>query len=508
MNLIKKSCIPYARKKIGFSNSFILIANLILGLMFAISLSWSPIHAETGPPSVDSSSTSQDLPTITIAPPELAPPLAELKTEAQTALKPYLLASQVPLALDKADNSYLIMSTALVLMMTLPGLALFYGGMVRKKNIVSTVTQSVAVTCLVAVLWFLIGYSLAFGVNTTSFASYGADVINGYIGGFDTALLNGVTPQTAYKATASVPEMTWVSYQMTFAIITPALIAGALAERVKFSGLMLFMGLWSLLVYAPICHMVWGGGIMAQWGVLDFAGGSVVHVNAGVAGLVAALWLGRRRGYGSEPMNPNNVIFVMIGAAMLLVGWIGFNAGSQWAADGVASAALINTLLAALTAGLSWKLVEWIFRSKPSLLGVLSGIVAGLVAITPACGFVEPKGAMIIGGVAGPLCYFSSVWLKKILGYDDSLDAFGIHGVGGAIGALLTGYFASEAINPLAKDASVVTQAMGLGLTVAWSVAGTLIILLICQFTTGLRVSAADEDQGLDRALHDEALEN
>jgi len=307
-------------------------------------------------------------------------PVAALETtpeptpvEAIPLAEPALLASQVPLVLDKADNTYLIMSTALVLMMTLPGLALFYGGMVRRKNIVSTVTQSVAVTCLVAVLWFLIGYSLSFGVNTTSIGGYGADLINRFIGGFDTAFLNGVTPETAYKATASVPEMTWVSYQMTFAIITPALIAGAFAERVKFSGLMLFMGLWSLLVYAPICHMVWGGGIMSEWGVLDFAGGAVVHVNAGVAGLVAALWLGRRRGYGSEAMNPNNVIFVMIGAAMLLVGWIGFNAGSEWAADGVASTALLNTLLAALTAGLTWKLVEWIFRSKPSLLGVPFG---------------------------------------------------------------------------------------------------------------------------------------
>lgn len=483
--------------------------SLGLGLLSSLAIS-SPANADTSP-SPEMTATESVVETPSESLPVPAPVMTQ--SEPVPVAEPVgttraLLPSQVPLELDEADNTFLIMSTALVLMMTLPGLALFYGGMVRKKNIVATVTQSVAVTCLVAVLWFTIGYSLSFGVNTASIAGLDAGLINKFIGGFDTAFLNGITIETAYKATASVPEMTWVAYQMTFAIITPALIAGAFAERIKFSGMMLFMALWSIVVYAPICHMVWGGGIMSEWGVLDFAGGAVVHVNAGVAGLVAALWLGRRSGYGTEPMNPNNVIFVMIGAALLLVGWIGFNAGSEWAADGIASAALLNTLLAALTAGLTWKIVEWIFRSKPSLLGVLSGIVAGLVAITPACGFVDPKGAMIIGAVAGPICYLSSVWLKKILGYDDSLDAFGIHGVGGAVGALLTGVLATKSINGLAEGANVMTQAMGLGLTVAWSVAGTLVILLICQFTTGLRVSATAEEEGLDKALHDEVLEH
>lgn len=428
----------------------------------------------------------------------------------EAAPAPTLLASQVPLELDEADTTFLIFSTAMVLMMTLPGLALFYGGMVRKKNIIATVTQSVAVTCLVAVIWWVVGYSLSFGTNVAAFGPYAGELVNKFIGGFDTILLNNVTASTAYKATAGVPEMTWVSYQMTFAIITPALITGAFAERVKLSGLMLFMALWSILVYAPICHMVWGGGIMSEWGVLDFAGGAVVHVNAGVAGLVSALFLGKRKGYGTVDMSPNNVVFVMIGASLLFVGWIGFNAGSEWAGDGVASAALLNTLLATCVAGLTWKIVEWTFRSKPSLLGILSGMVAGLVAITPACGFVDPKGAMIIGALAGPVCYVSSAWVKKLLGYDDSLDAFGIHGVGGFLGAVLTGLLANPEINSLGTGSieQMFVQIKGLALTVAWSAIGTLLILIICKFTTGLRVSESEEDEGLDSALHNESLEH
>ncbi len=427
---------------------------------------------------------------------------------AEAAPAPALLASQKELALDKADTTYLIFCTAMVLMMTLPGLALFYGGMVRRKNVIATVTQSVSVTAVVAVLWFVAGYSMSFGAVSSDMFGIPAAELNKYFGGFDTLFLNHVTPTTAYMATAGVPEYTWIAYQMTFAIITPALITGAFAERVKFSGLILFMALWSILVYAPICHMVWGGGFLGTMGVKDFAGGAVVHVNAGIAGLVAAIFLGRRKGYGTDAMPANNPIFVLIGASLLFVGWIGFNAGSEWAGDSVASVALLNTLLATCAAGLTWKVVEWIFRGKPSLIGILSGLVAGLVAITPACGFVTPRSAMIIGAVAGPICYISATWMKKILGYDDSLDAFGIHGAGGALGAILTGVFATTSINSLAEGASVMNQVIGLGVTIAWSAVGTFLILVICKFTTGLRVTADQEEAGLDSSLHDEVMDH
>ena len=427
---------------------------------------------------------------------------------AEAAPAPALLASQKELALDKADTTYLIFSTAMVLMMTLPGLALFYGGMVRRKNVIATVTQSVSVTAVVAVLWFVAGYSMSFGAVSADMFGIPAAELNKYFGGFDTLFLNHVTPTTAYMATAGVPEYTWIAYQMTFAIITPALITGAFAERVKFSGLILFMALWSILVYAPICHMVWGGGFLGTLGVKDFAGGAVVHVNAGIAGLVAAIFLGRRKGYGTDAMPANNPIFVLIGASLLFVGWIGFNAGSEWAGDSVASVALLNTLLATCAAGLTWKAVEWIFRGKPSLIGILSGLVAGLVAITPACGFVTPMSAMIIGAVAGPVCYISATWMKKILGYDDSLDAFGIHGAGGALGAILTGVFATTSINSLAAGATVMNQVIGLGVTILWSAVGTFVILVICKFTTGLRVTADQEEAGLDSSLHDEVMDH
>ena len=428
---------------------------------------------------------------------------------AADAAAPVLLKSQVPLALDTSNTTYLIFCTAMVLMMTLPGLALFYGGMVRKKNIVATVTQSVAVTCIVSIVWWCISYSEAFGIAATPLFGIPAETQNLVFGGLDNFLLRHVTATTAYSATPGIPEMTWISYQLTFAIITPALITGAFAERVKFSGLLLFMVLWSILVYGPICHMAWGGGIMAQWGVLDFAGGAVVHCNSGVAGLVAALFLGRRRGYGTETMAPNNVIFIMIGAALLFVGWIGFNAGSEWSGDSIASAALLNTILCTCMAGVSWKIVEWIFRGKPSLVGILSGMVAGLVVITPACGFVSPMGAMICGVAAGPVCYISATWIKKLLGYDDSLDAFGIHGAGGFLGAVLTGLLADPTINShTGSIAQMMIQLKGLALTIVWSAVGTLLILIICKFTTGLRVSEADEDAGLDASQHDEVLDH
>ncbi len=414
---------------------------------------------------------------------------------------PALLGHQAALELDAAGTSWLGTSTALVLLMTLPGLALFYGGMVRRKNVIATITQSVGVFAVVSLVWFIAGYSIAFSANPS-------EGLQPYVGGLDALFLNGVSLQTANSLLPGIPEFLFISFQMTFAIITPALITGAFAERFKYSALLLFTALWSLLIYAPICHWVWGGGFLGSAGVLDFAGGAVVHVNSGVAGLVCALVLGRRKGYGTDAITPHNPVLTMIGASLLLVGWIGFNAGSAGAANELMGVALLNTVLAAAAAALTWKLVEVIEKKKVSLIGMLSGIVAGLVAITPAAGFVDPKGAVLIGLIAGPVCYASSVWIKKLLRYDDSLDAFGIHGAGGLIGALLTGVFASTAINSLSEGANVGAQAIGLIWTIAYSAVGTLVILMICKFTTGLRVSEAEEAEGLDTVLHGEALDH
>lgn len=414
---------------------------------------------------------------------------------------PALLPHQAALELDAAGASWLGTSTALVLLMTLPGLALFYGGMVRKKNVIATITQSVGVFAVVTLVWFIAGYSIAFSANTDP-------ALQPYIGGFDALFLNNISLKTANSLLPGIPEFLFISFQMTFAIITPALITGAFAERFKYSALLLFTALWSLLVYAPICHWVWGGGFLGSAGVLDFAGGAVVHVNSGVAGLVCALFLGRRKGYGTESIVAHNPVLTMIGASLLLVGWIGFNAGSAGAANDLMGVALLNTILAAAAAALTWKIVEVIEKKKVSLIGMLSGVVAGLVAITPAAGFVDPKGAVIIGLIAGPVCYISSVWIKKLLRYDDSLDAFGIHGAGGLIGALLTGVFATTAINSLGEGANIPTQALGLAWTIAYSAVGTFVILIICKFTTGLRVTDAQEAEGLDTTLHGEALEH
>ncbi|WP_312125771.1 ammonium transporter [Brevundimonas sp.] len=430
---------------------------------------------------------------------ELATTITEVATTASEQA-PALFSHQVPLELNEASTAWLGTSTALVLLMTLPGLALFYGGMVRRKNVIATITQSVAAFAVVTLVWFVAGYSIAFGVNPD-------EGLNRFVGSLDAVFLNGVTKDTAYAALPGIPEYLWLSFQLTFAIITPALITGAFAERIKYSGLLLFIALWSLIVYAPIAHWVWGGGFLGADGVLDFAGGAVVHVNSGVAGLVCAIFLGARRGYGVEPITAHNPVLTMIGASLLLVGWIGFNAGSAGAADGLMGVALINTLLAAAAGSLSWKFIERIEKRKWSLIGVLSGVVAGLVAITPAAGFVDPKGAVIIGLIAGPVCYVSSVWLKKLLKYDDSLDAFGLHGAGGLVGALLTGVFASTAINDLSEGATVWAQFMGLVWTIVWSAIGTLIVLVICKYTVGLRVKEEVEDEGLDTHLHGEALE-
>jgi ammonium transporter, Amt family len=399
--------------------------------------------------------------------------------------------------LDTGDTAWMLTSTALVLMMTIPGLGLFYGGMVRRKNVLATVMQSFAVTCLVTVLWMIIGYSLAFTEGG----------MNAYLGSFSKWFLAGVGATTTNSLAATIPETVFITFQMTFAIITPALIAGAFAERMKFSALMWFMGLWLIFVYCPIAHWVWGGGFLGSAGVLDFAGGTVVHINAGVAGLMCAIIVGKRKGYGTVAMAPHNLTWSFIGAALLWVGWFGFNAGSAVAANALAGAAMINTQVATAAAALAWMFAEWIVAKKPSLLGILSGAVAGLVAVTPASGFVNPTGALIIGIVAGVGCYFAAVHIKRMFGYDDSLDAFGVHGVGGVIGALLTGVFADVAVNELGKDASLVTQAYGVIVTIIYTAIATAIILFVVKAIVGLRPTIQEEEEGLDITQHGETVQ-
>jgi len=389
-------------------------------------------------------------------------------------------------------------STVLVILMTIPGLALFYGGMVRKKNVLATVMQSFAITCLVTILWFVVGYSIAFTDGGPTQA---------WLGGFGKLFHNGITTSTLWlPGVANIPEFVFSMFQLTFAIITPALIAGAFAERMKFSAMLIFMGLWSVVVYSPIAHWVWGGGFLGGLGVLDFAGGTVVHINAGVAGLVCALVLGKRKGFGTANMAPHNLVISVIGASLLWVGWFGFNAGSELAADGLAGAAMINTQVATAAAALAWMFAEWIVVKKPSVLGIISGAVAGLVAVTPASGFVNPTGALIIGIVAGVLCYLAAAHMKKMFGYDDSLDAFGVHGVGGIIGALLTGVFADPAINSLGQNHSIVTQGIGIIATIAWTAVASFVILMICKVLVGLRPSEQEEEEGLDITQHGESV--
>ena len=397
--------------------------------------------------------------------------------------------------LDTGDTAWMLTSTALVLMMTIPGLALFYGGMVRKKNVLATVMQSFAVTCLVTILWMVITYSLAFTPGST------------VIGGVSRIFLAGMALDSVHDLAKTIPESVFMCFQMTFAIITPALIAGAFAERMKFSAMMWFMGLWAIVVYAPIAHWVWGGGFLGDWGVLDFAGGTVVHINAGVAGLICAMVLGKRKGFGTDNMAPHNLVYSVIGASLLWVGWFGFNAGSAVAASTNAGMAMAVTQIATAAAALAWMFAEWIARGKPSVLGIVSGAVAGLVAITPASGFVNPTGALVIGIVAGILCYFAAVKVKHMFGYDDSLDAFGVHGVGGIIGALLTGVFADAAINPLGANASVLTQIYGIVFTIIWTAIATLVILYVVKALVGLRPTQQEEVEGLDITLHGEVVQ-
>ncbi len=396
--------------------------------------------------------------------------------------------------LDSGDTAWMLVATALVLMMTVPGLVLFYGGMVRKKNVLSTVMQIFAVCCLASVLWMIVGYSLAFAEGNT------------FVGGFDYLFLAGMSVDSL---SGTIPESVFMTFQMTFAIITPALITGAFADRMKFSALLLFTGAWVLLVYAPITHWVWGGGFLGDAGVLDFAGGTVVHINAGVAGLVAALVIGKRVRYGTENFLPHNLVLSVVGASLLWVGWFGFNAGSALAADGAAGMAMAVTQIAAAAAALSWMFVEWALRGKPSVLGIISGAVCGLVAITPAAGFVGPIGALLIGIIAGVCCYWGATTLKRIAGYDDSLDAFGVHGIGGIVGALLTGVFAVEAIGGTpglleGAPGQIVTQAYGIAATIIYCAVATFIILKVIEAVVGLRVDETTETVGLDIKLHGE----
>ena len=391
--------------------------------------------------------------------------------------------------LDTGNTAWMLVSTALVLFMTIPGLALFYGGMVRKKNVLATLMQSFAICSVVTVLWFAFGYSLAFTPGS------------GFIGGLDKAFLNGVNMDSLTgTAGANIPETVFVVFQMTFAIITTALITGAFAERMKFSAMLVFMTLWLFVVYVPIAHWVWEPtGWMFKEGVLDFAGGTVVHINAGVAGLVCALVLGKRIGFGKEAMPPHNLVLTLVGASMLWVGWFGFNAGSALEANGRAGMAMLVTQVATGAAAATWMFVEWIFKKKPSVLGIASGAVAGLVAITPASGFVDPKGALLIGLVAGGACYVGATSLKHWLGYDDSLDAFGVHGVGGIIGSLLVGPLAVKAIGGVEGD--LMTQAIATVSTAGYTLVVTFILLKLIDMAMGLRVSNDEQPDGREVTL-------
>jgi Amt family ammonium transporter len=438
-------------------------------------------------------------PTLLATPLALLWSIAALAQQAPQAVGPAPAAS----TLNTGDTAWMLTSTALVLMMTIPGLALFYGGMVRKMNVLATVMQSFAVTCLVTVLWAIVSYSLAFTSGSP------------FVGGLSRLLLLGMTLDSVNDLAKTIPESVYMTFQMTFAIITPALICGAFADRMKFSALLWFIGLWAVLVYAPIAHWVWGpDGFLADAGVLDFAGGTVVHINSGVAGLMAALVMGKRRGYGTEPMAPHNLVLSVIGASLLWVGWFGFNAGSAAAANGNAGMAMAVTQIATATAALAWMFAEWVVKGKPSVLGIISGAVVGLVAITPASGFVDPRGALIIGIAAGVVCYWGTTGLKHAFGYDDSLDAFGVHGVGGTVGALLTGVLAVAWVGGEGKSGlidgnpgQVVTQLYGIVCTAGYDAIASLILLKLVDLTIGLRVDSDIEREGLDLAIHGEAVQ-
>jgi Amt family ammonium transporter len=439
---------------------------------------------------------------VKLAVQRIVPPALALALIAGLASDALAQAAAAPAPkIDSGDTAWMLTATALVLMMTIPGLALFYGGMVRRMNVLATVMHSFATCCLVSLIWMVIGYTLAF--------TEGGD----YIGDLSRFFLRGLALDSIHKLAPTIPESLYMMFQMTFAIITPALIAGAFVDRIKFSAVLWFMGAWAILVYAPIAHWVWGGGFLGTLGVLDFAGGTVVHINAGVAGLVACLVVGKRTGYGKEPLPPHNLVYSLIGASLLWVGWFGFNAGSAAAAGDRAGMAMAVTHIATAAAALSWMFTEWLTRGKPSLLGALSGAVAGLVAITPASGYVLPMGGLIIGLAAGIACFVAATSLKNALGYDDSLDVFGVHGIGGIVGALLTGVFATTAVG--GKEVSglidgnagqVVTQGIGVLVTIVYCAIVSYVILKIIDAAMGLRVPQDMEREGLDLNLHGETV--
>ena len=402
--------------------------------------------------------------------------------------------------INAGDTAWMLTATALVLLMTIPGLALFYTGMVRKKNVLGTIAQSFVTVGLATVIWVIIGYSLAFTPGSAFLGGMGRFMLHGMDFFKDEGKL------TVSHVAPNIPESVFVMYQMTFAIITPALITGAFAERMKFSALILFISLWSIFVYAPVAHWVWEpSGWLATRGMLDFAGGTVVHINAGVSGLVAAVVVGRRIGYGKEPMPPHNLVLTVIGASLLWVGWFGFNAGSAMAADGRAGMAMLTTQVATAVASLAWMGAEWVRRGSPSVLGMASGAVAGLVAITPAAGFVGIEGAFVIGAVAGVACYLGCTVLKNMLGYDDSLDVFGVHAIAGAVGTLLTGVFALKQIGGVTSSLGI--QALGVVSTGLYAAVMTLMILWVVDKLLGLQVTIQQERDGLDLSQHGESVE-
>ena len=464
-----------------------------LGLMFAL-LSPGLTLAQDAAAPVEEAAVVETVEAVAVE----APVAAE-------AAAPEEAAAPIP---DKGDTAWMMLSTLLVILMIIPGVALFYGGLVRAKNMLSVLTQVMAIFCMISILWAVYGYSLAFGDGGS---------LNWAIGDLSKMFLAGITADsTAATFTDGVviPELVFVAFQLTFAAITVALITGGLAERVKFSALMVFGALWFTFSYLPITHMVWAtGGYLFEAGDLDFAGGTVVHINAGIAALVGAIVLGKRLGYGRDAMPPHSLPMTMIGAALLWVGWFGFNAGSNLEATGGAGLAFINTILATAAAGMAWMLAEWMLRGKPSMLGLASGVVAGLVAVTPAAGLVGPMGAIVLGAIAGVVCLWGVTGLKKMLGYDDSLDVFGIHGIGGIIGAIGTGIFVSPALGGVGVDdyamvGQVIIQAKGVLITIAWSGIVSLVLFKLIDMTMGLRVTEEQEREGLDTASHGERAYN
>ena len=467
-------------KKMLFALS--LSGALLGGSVFGGSVAWAEESA-TGPTSTTSVvATSSDI-SSTVPVTVVAAPTEPVKQE-------------VTPKLDTGDTAWILVSTALVLLMTIPGLALFYGGMVRKKNVLSTMSHSLTAAAIVSIVWVVIGYSLAFGSG------------NAFIGGLDKVMLSGITTDAL---TGTIPEILFVIFQMTFAIITVAIISGSVAERMKFSAFVAFIAVWVVVVYAPIAHWVWGGGWLMNDGALDFAGGTVVHINSGVAGLVAAYMLGKRMGYGKESMAPHNLTLTVLGASLVWVGWFGFNGGSALGANGSAAYALVTTQVAAAVAAATWLIVEKIVRGKASVLGGASGAVAGLVVITPAAGFVTVGGALIMGIIGGVVCFWGTTGLKRLLKVDDSLDAFGLHAVGGIVGALLTAVFASSFIMgskaPVDMMHQLWVQAEGVLATIAYSAVMTFILLKIIDVVIGIRVEKDDERMGLDLSQHGERIE-